>query len=79
METLKNISVTVTYQVGLEDIKAPKKVIDQLQKLFDSGRNLITGTTDEIKYPDAMDWLTENIREIDCTDWECEINDFEIN
>lgn len=27
------------------------------------------------KYPEASEWLSDNIRERDCMDWECEIED----
>ena len=78
METLKKISVTVTYHVGLSNIKAPTEVVEQLQKIYDSGKPFITGTTDEIEHSEAMDWLTETIKERDCFEWECEIDNLEI-
>ena len=37
MKTIKNLTVTVTYTVGLEDIEVPEEVYDDLIENYDSG------------------------------------------
>lgn len=37
MKTIKNLTVTVTYTVGLEDIEVPEEVYDDLIENYDNG------------------------------------------
>lgn len=69
---IDNLTVTVKYRVGLGKLKVPKKVYDQLIAAEKRGDTL---EPDNMKYPDATEWLSDNIREKDCMDWECEIYD----
>lgn len=72
---LKNLSVRVVYMVELGDITAPKKVIEQLKMIYDKSQTMDAMAISE--YPDAAEWLSDNIKERDCFDWECELEDFE--
>lgn len=75
MKTIKDLSVKVTYRVGLGNLKVPKKVYDQLNEIVDEGGE-VDGTGME-EYPEATEWLTNNIRERDCMDIEYEIEELE--
>lgn len=70
MSKIRNIIVKSTHKVGIGGLNAPKIVIDQLQKMYDSSEEV--NITSE-KYPEAMEWLRDNIKERDCFDMEYEI------
>jgi len=36
------------------------------------------GEVDYNKYPNAAEWLRDNIKENDCCDWDCEIEDLQV-
>ncbi|ROI05473.1 hypothetical protein EGI16_03545 [Chryseobacterium sp. G0240] len=79
MSIIKKISVTVTYSVGLGEIKAPQNVIDELMKAYDNDDKLDAIDTKTIQnYSNAIDWLSDNIKERDCYDHSVEITDLEV-
>jgi hypothetical protein len=73
MKTVKDLTVKVTYRVGLVDVEMPQKVYDQIVEAAENGDDI--DPSDPRKYTDAADWLSDNIRERDCMDWEAEIED----
>lgn len=73
MKKVKNLSVQVTYRVGLGEVNMPQKVYAQLIEAFESGAEI--DPCDNRKYADAADWLSNNIKEGDCTDWSAEIEE----
>lgn len=75
MENIKKISVTITYKVGLGEIKAPENVIKQLKKAHENNIEISTGIYQD-EYDEAYEWLIDNIKEKDCYDWTCEIDSF---
>lgn len=78
MSTIKKISVTVTYSVGLGNIKAPKNVINELIKAYDNDDVLDASDIKTIQnYSNAIDWLSDNIKERDCYDHNVEITELE--
>ena len=77
MVTIKDLTVKVTYRVGLGEVEMPKKVHQQLLEASDNGDEIEMGNIS--KYPDAYDWLSDNIRECDCMDWEAEIEEVSEN
>ncbi|MFE2861002.1 hypothetical protein [Sphingobacterium multivorum] len=72
MAKIKDITVSVTYRVGLGGITLPKKVLDQLNEAADKGHDI---DMSDHRYPLAADWLNNTIREGDCMDWKCEIEE----
>lgn len=72
MKTIKDLDVKVTYKVGLGNVKVPNKVFEQLNEIADSGRE-VDGTG--MEYPEALEWLRNNIKERDCCDLEYEIEE----
>ena len=74
MKTIKNLTVTVTYQVGLGNVEVPDKVYDELVDSFESGANI---NPCSVYFLEAADWLSNNIREKDCSFWEVEIDNIE--
>ncbi len=75
MKTVESLTVTVTYKAGLGNVKMPKKVYEELVKAAEKGDEIEMGGIS--KYPDAYEWLTDNIKERDCMDWSAEIEDIE--
>lgn len=73
MKTVKDLIVEVKYRVRLGDVEMPQKVYDQLIEATDNGD--VIDPIGMPKYPEAAEWLSDNIRERDCMDWECEIQD----
>ena len=65
---IENIDVTVTYNVGLGNIKVDDNVYQELMDAADE-----CGEVDYQKYPNAAEWLRNNIKESDCCDWDCEM------
>jgi hypothetical protein len=72
MKTIKDLSVNVTYRVGLGDLEVSEKVFEQLNEIADNGVS-IDGTG--MEYPEAIEWLRDNIKEGDCCDLEYEIEE----
>ncbi|WP_299576638.1 hypothetical protein [uncultured Sunxiuqinia sp.] len=72
MRKVEDLQVTVTYRVGLGDVSMPEKVYKQL---FDAAKNGDEIDGSSMTYSDAAEWLSDNIRERDCMDWECEIDE----
>ena len=72
MKTIKDLSVTVTYSVGLGAVEVSEKVFEQLNEICDNGAK-VDGTG--MEYPEAIEWLRDNIKEGDCYDLDYEIQD----
>ena len=72
MKNVERLSITVTYEVGLHDIGVPDEVYEQLLAAAEQGKS-IYGDGD--KYPEATEWLNNNINERDAFEWSCEIYD----
>lgn len=78
MKTIKDLTIKVTYRVGLGDVEVSDEVYDALGECYDKGGDVSgasTCTTDEESI--ASEWLSDNIREADAMDWEYEIEDFD--
>jgi len=73
MKTVKDLTVEVKYRVGLGNVEVPDDVFEQLVEAADNWDRI--DPTMMNKYVEAAEWLTENIRERDCMDWEYEIED----
>lgn len=71
MKAIKNLTVTVTYTVGLEDIEVPEEVYDDLIENYDNG--VWEAPEDSI----AAEWIANNIVEKDAMNWSYEIDDLE--
>lgn len=73
MITVKDLTVKVTYRVGLGDVEMPQEVYDQINEAADNGDEITISGMSE--YPKALQWLSDNIHEGDCMDWIAEIED----
>ena len=71
MRTIKDLTVKVTYTVGLGDVEVTEEVAEQLEKMSDYGFSI--SDSEISKYPDAFNWLSENISEEDALYWEYEV------
>lgn len=71
MKTIRNLYVKVTYTVGLGDVEVSDEVFEQLDKMADYGFSV--EDCESSKYPEAFDWLSDNIRERDALDWAYEV------
>lgn len=81
MKKIKDLTVKVTYTVGLCNLNVPDEVYNALAECYDNGG--------EVPMPDdciidncpelacASEWLTDNINESDAMDWEFEIEDLQ--
>lgn len=74
MKKIKDLMIKVTYTVNLSDVEVPDKIFDELAKAYDEGGNM-SELDDELE--NANEWLSDNIRQEDTTDWEYEIENFE--
>ena len=71
MKTIKDLTVKVTYSVGLSDVEVPNEVFEQLYKMANYGYYL--EDCESSYYPEAFDWLAYNIRERDAMHWAYEV------
>ena len=70
MNKVNNLELSVTYRVGLGNVEMPEEVY---AKILEAADNVEAISADYMKYQTALEWLSENIKEGDCTDWKCEI------
>lgn len=76
MENIKieDLWVKVTYEVRLGDLEMPQEVFDEITQANNECRDIDTMSGVD-RYPNASEWLTENITERDCMEWKAEIID----
>jgi Ran GTPase-activating protein (RanGAP) involved in mRNA processing and transport len=72
MKNIKDLTVKVTYVVGLGDLEMPIEVYDQLMEADENGDDIDTMSGNR-KYEEAAEWLSQNIRERDCMEWKAEV------
>ncbi len=74
MKKIKDLTVTVTYTVGLHDVEVSEKVYDDLNALADKGRvNCDLMNLDE-QVCTGFEWLSDHIHESDACDWNYEVD-----
>lgn len=74
MKKIKDLTVTVTYTVGLYDVEVSEKVYDDLNALADKGRiNYNLMNLDE-QICTGFEWLSDRIHESDAYDWNFEVD-----
>lgn len=70
---VKDLTVKVTYRVGLGEVEMPEKVHQQLLEASENDEEIeMCGIS---KYPEAYEWLSANISERDCMYWVAKIED----
>lgn len=69
---VEDLTIKVTYKVGLGDVEMPKEVYEQLVLASEKGDGIEMQSG---KYPDAEIWISDNIKERDCMEWKAEIID----
>jgi hypothetical protein len=69
---IEDLWVKVTYEVRLADLKIPKEAFDEIIKSTEESRDVKMA---DHRYNEAYEWLSENIKEAHCMEWECEIID----
>ena len=72
MKTIKDLSVTVTYTVQYGNIEVPDKVFEQLE-------NNSEISSDDMENSEALEWLSDNMKEDDAMDWKYQIEDISWN
>lgn len=77
MENIKieDLWVKVTYEVRLGDLEMPQEVFEEITQANNECRDIDTMSGHYDRYPNASEWLTENITERDCMEWKAEIID----
>lgn len=74
MKNIKDLTVKVTYEVGLGDLEMPIEVYNQIMEAEKNGDDIETMTGNR-KYEEAAEWLSQNIQERDCMEWKAEVID----
>lgn len=72
MQKIKDLTVKVTYEVGLGDLEMPIDVYNEIQEADENGHD-IDGMSSAGKYLKASEWLGKNIKESDCMEWKAEV------
>lgn len=75
MAILENLTVTVTYTVGLGNVEVTQEMIDKIKNL--SSDTLSTNSILSEDESDVMEFLSSTIKERDAYEWEYEILDAE--
>lgn len=70
---IEDLWVKVTYEVRLGNLDMPQGVFDEINQANDDCRDIDTMSGHYHSYPNASEWLTENIKEQDCMEWKAEI------
>jgi hypothetical protein len=69
-----DLTIKVTYKVGLAELEMPKEVYEQLLLASEKWHEIDPSRLEK-DYRDAADWLHENIKEGDCMDWVAEVDE----
>lgn len=75
MKTIKDLTIKVTYTVGLSNVQVSDEVYEALGNCYDNGGEVtLNGFDGEANV--ASEWLSDHIHEADAMDWEYDIEDF---
>ena len=72
MKNIKDLTVKVTYEVGLRDLEIPIEVYNQIMEADENCDN-IEAMSGNRKYEEAAEWLLKNIQERDCMEWKADV------
>lgn len=75
MKLIKDLTVTVTYTVGLGDVEVSDEMFEKLQNLETDTLDTNTLLSDDKS--EVMEWLSNTITESDAYEWSYEIIDCE--
>lgn len=78
MKVIKDLTIAVTYTVGLSDVEVPDEVYEALSSCYDEGGEVSPDSFDKHEQI-ASEWLSDNIHEEDAMAWEYEIVDLNEN
>jgi len=74
MKNVNDLIAIVSYRVELEDVNLPDEVYNEMKAAQNNGDDI---DPTKSKYPKAAQWLLDNIKEGDSTDWEVELEHVE--
>lgn len=74
MKVIKDLTIAVTYTVGLSDVEVSDEVYEALSSCYDEGGEVLPDSFDKHEQI-ASEWLSGNIHEEDAMAWEYEIVD----
>ena len=77
MKKIKDLTVTVTYTVNLEEIEVSDKEYKALEKCYERGLTIKSYGDNDESAEDAYDWLSDNINFGDEMDCKYEIDNLE--
>ncbi len=77
MKTIKELTVKVTYYVGLSDVEVSDELYEALLHMADRGEISCDSAGSDEQIDTAIEWLGDNIREDDACSWEYEITDID--
>ncbi|OUP37238.1 hypothetical protein [Bacteroides sp. An19] len=75
MKKIKELNVSVTYEVTLCDIEVPDEVYEALENIDEISTQDCFSS--ESKETTALDWLSTHVREKDGLEWNYSINNLE--
>lgn len=74
MIKVEDLTIKVSYTVGLGNVQMPEEVYRQLLDAAENFKELdVTGGSRD--HQEAAEWLVENIKEKDCCDWSAEVDE----
>lgn len=80
MKTIKDLTVKMTFRVGLADLKVSDSIMDGLEKISEMNNidDMDIGMTKDKNIQEAWEWLSNNISDDDAFSWEYEIEDLTV-
>ena len=75
MKTIKDLTVKVTYTVGLSNVQVSDEVYEALSNCYDKGGEVDPDSFNNEEQT-ASEGLSDHIHEADAMDWEYDIEDF---
>ena len=74
MKKIKDLTVKVTYTVGLSDVEVNDNIYDALQNLADRGETGCDLVDFDEQVGTAFEWRSDHIHEDDAFDWNYEVD-----
>lgn len=78
MKVINDLTIVVTYTVGLGNVEVSDEVYEALSSCYDEGGEVSPDSFDKHAQI-ASEWLSDNIHEADAMNLEYEIVDFDEN
>lgn len=80
MKAIKDLTVKITFRVGLQNLKVSDSIMDGLEKIYEMNNidDTDVGLTKDKNIQEAWEWLSSNISDNDAFSWGYEIEELTV-